>query len=313
MDVVLQIVLVLVGLALAIGASDVAVGYTRAIAATLGAPAFLVGVVLVSIGTDLPEMANSIASHVQDEGDVNVGDSVGSTLTQYTFVLALFPLVVAMIAISRRQVGVVTALTAAGLGLTALVTSDGYLSRLDGILLVGAWVVAIAIVARVVGGGDVDEPPAVRVSPIGGQVGIVIGSLLVVGFGATIAVRALVDLAETVGVPEFLLAFFGASLGTSAPEIAVDLTALARGAPGIALGDALGSSLVDATLSIGIGPVVAPASVTARLAVIGSLYAMAAVLLVGAVLMWRRRHDWRSAVVCLCAYLLAYVVVIGAE
>ena len=86
-----------------------------------------------------------------------------------------------------------------------------------------------------------------------------------------VAVRSLVDLAEEVGVPEFVLAFFGASLGTSAPEIAVDLTALARGAPQIALGDALGSSLVDATLSIGIGPprikhmiVVTPAGIITR-------------------------------------------------
>ncbi|MDH4346488.1 MAG: hypothetical protein OEW31_09155, partial [Thermoleophilia bacterium] len=107
MDVAIQIVLVLVGLALAIGASDVAVGYTRAIAAAVNAPAFLVGVVLVSVGTDLPEIANSVAAHVQDEADVNVGDSVGSTLTQYTFVLGLFPIVVAMIAVSRRQVGLV--------------------------------------------------------------------------------------------------------------------------------------------------------------------------------------------------------------
>ncbi len=305
--------LVLVGLALAIGASDLAVGYTRAIAAALNAPAFLVGVVLVSIGTDLPEIANSIAAHLQDEADVNVGDSVGSTLTQYTFVLGLFPIIVAVIAVSRRQVGIVTALTAAGLGLTAILTSDGYLGRLDGILLVAAWVVAIVIVARVVGGGEVDEPPDVRISHMGLQIGVLFGALGVVGFGATIAVRALVDLAETVGVPEFLLAFFGASMGTSAPEIAVDLTALARGAPGIALGDALGSSLVDATLSIGVGPIVAPAAVTARLAVVASLYSLAAVALVGSVLFWRRRHDWRSAAVCLGAYLLAYVVVIGAD
>jgi cation:H+ antiporter len=312
-DILILLVLVLVGLALAIGASDIAVGYTRAIAAALNAPAFLVGVVLVSIGTDLPEIANSIAAHLQDEADVNVGDSVGSTLTQYTFVLGLFPIIVAVIAVSRRQVGIVTALTAAGLGLTAILTSDGYLGRLDGILLVGAWVAAIAIVARVVGGGEVDEPPDVRISHMGLQIGVLFGALGVVGFGATIAVRALVDLAETVGVPEFLLAFFGASMGTSAPEIAVDLTALARGAPGIALGDALGSSLVDATLSIGVGPIVAPAAVTARLAVVASLYSLAAVSVVGSVLYWRRRHDWWSAAVCLGAYLLAYVVVIGAD
>lgn len=313
MATVVDIVLVAGGLALAIAASGLAVRYTRALAARLGAPTFLVGVVLVGLGTDLPEIANSIAAHVQDEADVNVGDSVGSTLTQYTFVLGLFPLVVAMIAIARRQVGVVTILTVGGLGLTALVTSDGYLSRVDGLMLVGAWAVATVVVIRTVGGTVVEEPPAVRLERTAAQAGLILLALGAVGLGATIAVRSLVDLAERVGVPEFVLAFFGASLGTSAPEIAVDLTALSRGAPGIALGDALGSSLIDATLSIGIGPLVAPAGVSARLAVVGSMYALAAVAVVGAVLVARRRHDRWSALLCLVLYALAYVVVLGAD
>lgn len=308
-----DIVLVLLGLALAIGGSDVAVKYTRALAARLGAPAFLVGVVLVALGTDLPEIANSIAAHLQDAGDVNVGDSVGSTLTQYTFVLGLFPLVTAVILVSRRQVVVVTALTVAGLALTALLVSDGYLGRLDGLALVAAWALATLVVVRTVGGQVAEELPATRVGRVPAQVGVVLASLAVVGVGATVAVRSLVDIAESVGVPEFALAFFGASLGTSAPEIAVDLTALARGAPAIALGDALGSSLIDATLSIGAGPLVAPAEVTARLAVVGSLYALAAVALVGTILSVRRRHDRRSAAACFLLYGLAYVVVVGAD
>lgn len=84
--------------------------------------------------------------------------------------------------------------------------------------------------------------------------------------------RSLVDLAESVGVPEFILAFFGASIGTSAPEIAVDIAALRSGAPAIALGDALGSSMIDATLSIGIGPLLFPAAGTASLAITAALY-----------------------------------------
>lgn len=313
MAIALDIVLVLLGLALAIGGSDVAVRYTRALAARLGAPSFLVGVVLVALGTDLPEIANSVAAHLQDEADVNVGDSVGSTLTQYTFVLGLFPLVVALILVSRRQVGVVTGLTVSGLALTALVTSDGYLGRLDGLLLVAAWALATVVVIRTVGGSVTEQAPAVRLGGLASQVGLIVVALGVVGLGATIAVRSLVELADRVGVPEFVLAFFGASLGTSAPEIAVDLTALSRGAPGIALGDALGSSLIDATLSIGVGPLVAPAEVSARLAVVGSLYALAAVAIVGAVLAGRRRHDRWSAGVCLLLYALAYAVVLGAD
>jgi cation:H+ antiporter len=312
-DVASQIALLVGGLGLALVASDVAVAYTRALAHALGAPSFVVGVVLVALGTDLPEIANSIAAHLQDEGDVNVGDSVGSTLTQDTFVLGLFPLVVAVIVISRRQVGLVIGLTVGGLLLTTLFVADGHLGRVDGVVLVLAWVAAIAAVTRWGGGHLVDEPRPVRLEGHVSRALVVLGMLLLVGLGATVAVRALVDIAEGLGVPTFALAFFGASIGTSAPEIVVDLTALARGAPMIALGDALGSSLVDSTLSIGIGPIVAPADVTARLAVVASLYTALAVSVVAALLLVRRKHDRRSAPVLIGLYALSYVVLIAAD
>jgi cation:H+ antiporter len=310
-EIVAFLVLLLVGLAAALAASDVAVAYTRALAAGLGAPPFVVGVVLVGVGTDLPEIANSIASHLQGEGDVNVGDSIGSTLTQSTFVLGLFPLVAGVLAISRRQVGLITVLTIAGLGLTTLFVLDGHLGRLEGLALIAAWGAATFLVTRLLSGGTGDAPPPVRHDRRSMQTLIALGALGVVGAGATLAVYSLVRLANSIGVPEFLLAFFGASIGTSLPEILVDITALRRGAPGIALGDALGSSLVDSTLSIGAGPAVAPADVTTRLAVVGSLYTLAAIAAVGALLAVRRRHDRASAVVLFGLYALSYAVLLG--
>jgi cation:H+ antiporter len=313
MQIALQAFLFVGGLVVALVASDRAVAYTRALAAALGAPAFIVGVALVSIGTDLPEIANSIAAHLQGEGDVNVGDSVGSTLTQYTLVLGLFPLVAGALVIDRRQVGVVTALTMAGLVLTSLFVVDGLLARWEGAALVVAWAAFTWIAVRSLPGLVRDEAPEVARQGKAQQAAVVLGALAFVGFGATVAVRALVRLAELVGVPEFVIAFFGASLGTSAPEIVVDVTALLRGAPAIALGDALGSSLVDSTLSIGAGPLVAPAEVTPRLALTGSLYTLVAVGVVGGFLARRRRHDHRSMGVLFGLYGLAYVVLLSAD
>jgi cation:H+ antiporter len=309
--VALFIVLLVVGLAAALAASELAVSYTRALAVGLGAPPFVVGVVLVALGTDLPEIANSIASHLQGEGDVNVGDSIGSTLTQYTFVLGLFPLIAGTLAVSRRQVGLITVLTVGGLGITTVFVLDGYLDRIEGLALIAAWGAATVITVRLLGGGTSDDPPTVRHQSKLAQTLVALGALGLVGAGATLAVYSLVRLAETVGVPEFLLAFFGASVGTSLPEILVDVTALRRGAPGIAFGDALGSSLVDSTLSIGAGPAVAPAEVTARLAAVGALYTLAAVAIVGIVLAARRRHDRVSAGVLMGLYALSYGILLG--
>ena len=313
MEIALQVFLLVGGLAVALVASDRAVAYARAFAAALGAPPFIVGVAIVSIGTDLPEIANSVASHLQGEADVNVGDSVGSTLTQYTFVLGLFPLVIARIAIDRAQVGLVSFLTVVGLALTTVFVADGHLGRLDGIVLVLAWAAFTFIVVKMLPSESVDRPPPVRFNSRPTQAGVILLTLGFVGFGATVAVRSLVRLAELAGVPEFALAFFGASLGTSAPEIVVDITALLRGAPAIALGDAMGSSLVDSTLSIGVGPVVVPGDVTRHLAVTGTVYSAVAIAIVGALLFARRQHDRISMTVLLGLYALAYVVLIAAE
>lgn len=140
---------------------------------------------------------------------------------------------------------------------------------------------------------------------------VVLVTVAIIAFGATIAVGALIDLAEQTGIPELWIAFFGASLGTSAPELVVDITALMRGAPGIALGDAMGSSLVDATLSIGIGPIVKPGQVTADLAVRSTLYTLGAIFAVTVFLVARGRLDRTATLLLLGLYGLSYAVLLG--
>ncbi len=310
MEIAFRVLLFVGGLAIALVASRWAVTYTRALAAALGAPSFVVGVALVSLGTDLPEIANAIAAHLRGEGDVNVGTAVGSTLVQYTFVVGLFPLVVAVIAVRAREMLVIAALTAAGLALTSLLVADGRLVRWEGALLIVVWAVFLGIVVRFSPGLIPDEPPETKQQRKLVQVGILLGSLGLVAVGATLAVDSLIAFAETVGVPEFMLGFFAASIGTSAPELVVDLTALAAGAPAIAFGDAFGSSLVDATLTVGIGAVVAPADVTPDLAIRGALYSLVAVVIVGGMLALRGRHDRVSGGVFVGLYALSYVVLL---
>jgi hypothetical protein len=90
------------------------------------------------------------------------------------------------------------------------------------------------------------------------------------------------------GRPEQLLAGARSSSSTARTAARSASSSASRGAsPRRPRHRALGSSLVDSTLSIGAGPAVAPADVTTRL-VVGSLYTLG---VVGAMLAWRRRHD----------------------
>jgi len=57
--------------------SDKAVEHLVILASALGISLLMIGFTLVSIGTDLPEIVNSIVSCALGHGDINAGDSIG--------------------------------------------------------------------------------------------------------------------------------------------------------------------------------------------------------------------------------------------
>ena len=136
------------GFLVAVLASRYSVEHLTKFAAGTRIPPFIIGITLVSIGTDLPEIANSIVASVTGHGDVNVGDSIGSAVVQSTLILGLLPLIAGAFPIARGRVTRIGAATAGALLLGAAVMADGHLSRLDALLLIGAWILGTAVVWR---------------------------------------------------------------------------------------------------------------------------------------------------------------------
>jgi len=70
-----------------------------------------------------------------------------------------------------------------------------------------------------------------------------------------------------------------------------------------------GSSFVDTTLSLGVGPLIAPIAVSAGVSVAGWLVAAAAVGLAVLVLVQRREHTRVSGAVLVFIFLVAYFLI----
>lgn len=309
LDALLAVAAVGAGFTVSVMASRRAVTHTIALAAGTRLPPFAVGFTLLAIGTDLPEIANSIVASISGHGDLNVGDSVGSAATQATLVLGLLPLIGGAFVISKKRVARIGIATVFALMLGAALMIDGFISRLDAIVLLSAWIIGTAIMWG-------PPPPHTQLSlqleatAKMKKVFLVLSALAVVAAGTTGAVWGLTRLAVAISTPEYVVAFFLASIGTSLPELVVTTTAIRQGQRELAIGDALGSSFLDSTLSIGIGPLIAPVAVTASFAVKGSLVAAAAIGMVALVLSLRGRHDWRSGTAFILMYLGFYVVLL---
>jgi cation:H+ antiporter len=294
-------------------ASRIAIGHASAVARRLGAPPFLIGMTLVAVGTDIPEIVNSVVAAHAGHGDISLGDATGSVFTQITFGLGLFPFMAGTtIAVEQRNVWLLSALTLVALALGAVLYGDGGLSRGDAAALAFTWLGASLIAWK----GRARLPPLrprrdEGTGPLALHVAAVLLSLAFVGGAAAVLVAAVAALATDLGIPEYLLSFFGASIATSLPELTVELVALRKGERDLALGDVFGSCLVDASLAVAAGPLLFPTRVTPGLAHRGALMAAAGMAMAGATLGVRGRHDYRSGTLLLICYILAYFVVIA--
>ncbi len=92
----------------------------------------------------------------------------------------------------------------------------------------------------------------------------VLGLALLVG-GADLLVRGATRLAAAAGISPLVVGLTVVSLGTSAPELAVTVAASARGEPDLALGNVVGSNIMNVLLILGVSALVAPLVVRRRL------------------------------------------------
>lgn len=304
------ILLIVVGFALAVLASRQATVYSQVVALRVGVPPLVIGLTLVGIGTNLPEIANSVVASLSDHGDLNAGAAVGSVAVDVTLVLGLLPFFAGAFYLGRIDLRAVAISTMFALGLGLLLVLDGELTRIDGGVLVLAWAAGTAVIWT--SGSRLSEAEVRETSegPVTMQVLATIGALLVVAAGASIAVIGLVNLAEIAGVPEYAISFFGASIGTSLPELVFDITAVRRRAWGLAIGDVFGSAFANATLTLGIGPLVSPTAINSDLAVRGGIGALVAVGLVLVMFWGRRRIDRPVGALFILAYAALYPLVL---
>lgn len=259
-----------------------------------------VGLTVMAIGTDLPEIANSIVSSASGHGDVNVGDSMGSALTQITLTLGLLCIASGSITTNRNFVLAVGTATFFAIVTVRIFVEDGALTRMNGLVMILLWMGGTVLL----GHGDL-QPREVLTGPRGrlaGDVAGALGWLAVVGLMAVGIVEAFLNIAEAFGVPEFIGSFIVLSIGTSLPELFVDLTAIRRGASSMAIGDIFGSSFVDATLSVGIGPAIFGSLVSSSVQT-GTVLAAAGVLATTVVVARSERYDWRLAIPLFGIYL----------
>jgi len=128
-----------------------------------------------------------------------------------------------------------------------------------------------------------------------------------VAIGAYVVIQSVIALSAVFHISEYLVSFFVVAIGTSLPELVVDLTAVRRHQYELAMGDVIGSCIFDACFSIGIGPLIFPIVVSGRLAMITGSYAILVSVVVILTLALREKVDRILGALFIFLYLLSYL------
>ena len=309
-EVIVAIVGLVLGIVLMAFSSDKAVEHSIKIASALRISPFVIGLILVSIGTDFPEIVNSIVSCAAGHADINVGNSLGSVLTQMTLVLGLLPFLAGKFKVKRKEVLVIGAYEVLALILAVSIAEKGYFTRINALFLVASWPVFILLIRNATARNAKEKEHLVArtnerhlrhwMIAILGFMGIAVGAYAVV--------QSVIKLSALFHISEYLISFFVVAIGTSLPELLVDLTAIRRKQYELAIGDAIGSCLVDATVSVGIGLFFFPQAVSGELALITGLYAIFGSIVVILTLALREKVDRKAGALFIFVYLLSYTL-----
>jgi cation:H+ antiporter len=307
---VIAVLLLVVAAVLLVSGAELFVENAAGAARRLGVTVIAVGVLLA--GAEPEELLTAVIAAVQDRPGLAAGDAIGANVTMLTVTIGLAALLRPLPMGHRvRQYALLSAV-AGGLALLALV--GGHVSRVEGALLVLAYVGLVALVwwrekeppalGELAEIDHDDEEAAARRPGVALALSVVGIALMLIG--GDLAVRGAVRVVDAIGRTDSAVGLTILALATTAELFALVLTAARHDVPEIAVAGIVGSAAYNATATLGAAALAQP------LAVDGVIWAavVAALLPLAILLFARRGHLGRVAGGALCAGYAAYAVVV---
>ncbi len=273
----------------------------------LNMPNFIIGTVIVAIGTSAPEALTSIFGTTAGEEQFLAGNVIGTVLANTLLGLGIAVLLTKKIV--RFDWDLISndlpIFFAAAIFL-AVMLIDGQFTTTEAIIMFlgyGVYLMYAYRMHRV----HQDEFKLERKRKLSIKMVLMfILSLAILFFASKIVVDSIVEISHMIGVGSSVLAASAVALGTSLPEILVATIAVRNGNMDLALGDIVGSNIFDLFVIFGVGGLISTLSISQ------TMLSFSLPLLLGTiVLLWLVLIDKKFTKTEAALFLLVYVLFIG--
>ena len=271
-----DIPLFLAGLILLIKGSAWFVDASSFIARNFRVSEVIIGLTLVSIGTSLPELGTNIYASFSGEGEIALGNVVGSNITNIALVLGMGVVLKSPLLVSSRLnnrdvlIMIFTFIFFFFLCFSGFTEGDVHvLNRWDGIVLILLFLSYSVylfknknIIEKIVEEEKDEEHNITTMSQA--FLYFIIG-LVMIFAGAKMAVDITIVTAESFEIPKEIIATTIIAFGTSVPELAVTITSIAKKKNDLALGNIIGSCIFNIILVMGAATCISPIDVSSKM------------------------------------------------
>ena len=259
-------VFIVTGLGLLIFGADRFVLGAANIARSMNISPMIIGLTIVGVATSAPEVLVGSVAALDGKTALAIGNAVGSNIANIGLVLGVTALASPLVVKSPTLVREFLIMSAA-IAIALFTLLDGFLSRLDGAILILCLIAALCWIIHLARTSPASDPLANEFKhELEEKEAISIGKswlLLVIGLGlllggAELLVRGAVAIALEFGVSDLVIGLTIVAIGTSLPELAASITSVMKNETDIAIGNIIGSNMFNMLMVLGVPALIQP-------------------------------------------------------
>lgn len=287
----IECLLLIVGLALVVLGADFLVDGASSIAKKFGVSDFVIGLTIVGMGTSAPEMVVSFIGALQGNGDIAIGNVIGSNIFNVFMILGATALILPMniTPMNRKKdiplnIAITLIFIALGMSRTLFGIGDDVLGRLDGAILLVLFAAYIYMCFRFDTANQTESTENEKVIKPALAAVLIVAGLAGLVFGGRMFVNSATSIAKMLNVSDKLIAITILAGGTSMPELVTCIVAAFKKKGQLALGNILGSNVFNILLILGGSALIHPLSMA------GMSYVDLGALLLSSLVIWASIH-----------------------
>lgn len=301
-------VLLIAGFILLIKGADLFVDGSSSVAKLFKVPSVIIGLTIVAMGTSAPEAAVSITAAVTGNNAIAISNVIGSNIFNILIVIGVCAVIKSFASnkdILRRDFPFCIGVTA----LLFFLMIDKEFSRIDGVILLVLFIVyLVMMIQSAMKNREAEQEEEQKISPIKSVIFIIVGIAAII-FGGDMVVDNASKIAAQFGLSQTLIGLTIVAVGTSLPELVTSIVAAMKGESGMALGNVVGSNIMNILFILGASSAIHPIKAETEALIDGAL------LLAGTIMVYiycrsGKKVDRAEGIVCISLYVFytGYVI-----